>query len=194
MKTVFTPRFFAALAALALWALVTASALYWVWRVRTPPAINVPVAGLATDAEQLADAQAVARALGAGRRGAVNAGDMTGRFALRGVVTHGPDSGAALIAVDGKPPKPVRVGTPVGDAEDWSLRAVASGSAVLASGTREITLDMPRPDARLDTSANRREEPRPDSVAPTMPAAPVPSMPLPGRHGMNRVPSQPLQP
>ena len=154
MKTVFTPRFFAALAALALWALVTTSALYWVWRVRTPPAINVPVAGLATDAEQLADAQAVTRALGAGRHGAANAGDMTGRFALRGVVTHGSDSGAALIAVDGKPPKPVRVGTPVGDAEDWTLRAVTQGSAVLASGAREVTLNVPQPDSHLDTHAD----------------------------------------
>jgi general secretion pathway protein C len=153
MKTVFTPRFAAALAALALWALVAASALYWVWQVRTPPVINVPVAGLATDAEQLADSQAVARALGAGGHGLAGAGDMTGRFVLRGVVTHGPDSGAALIAVDGKLPKPVRVGMPVGDAGDWILRAVTPGSAVLASGAREVTLNVPRPDSHLDTHA-----------------------------------------
>ncbi|MDR0458356.1 MAG: general secretion pathway protein C [Burkholderiaceae bacterium] len=176
MRIAPAPRLAAALITLALWALAAASVLYWVWRVQAPPEVDAPVAGNPGDLEQAADPQAVARALGAtGARVAAGTGD--GRFVLRGVVTHGPDSGAALIAVDGKPPRPVRVGAPVMDADGWTLRAVTPRGAVLANGVRAVSLDVPKPDARLDTYANQQPQApygsRPDVriPAPAMPSA-----------------------
>jgi general secretion pathway protein C len=194
MKIASTPRLAASLAALALWALVAASALYWVWQVPAPALADAPLAGNPADLEQAADAQAVARALGAaGAHAASGAGDASGRFVLRGVVTHGPDSGAALIAVDGKPPKPVRAGAPVGDAEGWTLRAVTPSRAVLADGAHEVTLDVPRPDARLDAHADALSGIQANPPAPVTPVQPMPPIqpmpaapaPLPGGRGMN---------
>ena len=191
MRIASAPRLAAALAALALWALAAGSALYWVWRVRAPSLADAPLAGTADDLDQAADSQAVARALGAsGARAATGAAD--GRFALRGVVTHGPDSGAALIAVDGKLPKPVRVGAPVADADGWTLRAVTPSAAVLADGVREVTLDVPKPDARLDTHADGRADARLDTRSDVrIPAPPHPPILPEARRGPGRMPPQP---
>ena len=92
------------------------------------------------------DASAVARALGAVDAQAVpqaSAALAAGRMVLVGVVARTGKSGAALIAIDGKPPKPVAVGAKVGD--DWVLASVASRHAVLrsATGVDSLTLDMP---------------------------------------------------
>jgi len=185
MKFAFTPRLVASLAALVMWALVAGSVLYWVWRVYTPPMVNAPVAGLTSDAEQAINAQAVARALGAaGTHVATDAGDATGRFTLRGVITHGPDSGAALIAVDGKPPKPVRVGAPVVDVDGWTLRTVTPNGAVLASGVHEVTLAVPQPDPQRDTHADADSDLRAPAVAP---------LPM-DRRGPGLMMQRPLQP
>ena len=45
MKALATPHLPAALAAFVLWALLAAGALYWIWRVRTPPVADAPLAG-----------------------------------------------------------------------------------------------------------------------------------------------------
>jgi general secretion pathway protein C len=65
---------------------------------------------------------------------------------LVGVVAATGKGGAALIAVDGKPPKPVAVGGHVGD--EWVLASVAPRRAVLrsapaGSGGEELVLEMP---------------------------------------------------
>jgi general secretion pathway protein C len=187
MKALATPHLPAALAAFVLWALLAAGALYWIWRVRTPPVADAPLAGALADAGP-ADVQAVARALGAvGAQRASGAGDASGRFVLRGVVTHGPERGAALIAVDGKPAKPVRVGAAIGGADGWILRAVSPRGAVLAEGAREVALDVPRPDARADAHFDARSDSRPNAGVPTMPAqpAPAPAMLAPTAMGMS---------
>jgi general secretion pathway protein C len=173
------PRLPAALAAFVLWALLAAFVLYWVWRVRTPPVADVPLAGSPADAGQT-DVQAVARALGAVSAHA--AADMAGRFVLRGVVTHGPEHGAALIAVDGKPAKPVRVGASVGGADGWTLRAVTPSGAVLAEGAREVSLDVPQPDAHADTHFDARSDPRTNMPS----SSPGAAMPAPSTMGMAR--------
>ena len=93
------------------------------------------------------DASVVGRALGAG---AADASPQAGpslassRMVLVGVVAKG-QAGSALIAVDGKPPKPVAVGARVG--EDWVLVSVAPRRAVLRSAgegkAEPFTLEMP---------------------------------------------------
>jgi general secretion pathway protein C len=187
MKFASTPRWGASLAALVLWALVAASALYWIWRVRTSPVVSAPVAG--SSVEQTIDSQAVARALGAtGER--TTAGEASGRFVLRGVVTQGPDAGAALIAVDGKPPKPVRVGAPLPDADGWTLHAVTPRGATLADGAREVTLDVPQPEPHPSAPADGRADARPDMH---VPATPVP-LPSAIKHGLGLGMPPPAQP
>jgi general secretion pathway protein C len=69
---------------------------------------------------------------------------LSSRFVLTGVVADQSHSGAALIAVDGKPPKPFRVGANVD--ENLVLQSVDSRSAVLGSGGAPVlTLELPPP-------------------------------------------------
>jgi general secretion pathway protein C len=66
------------------------------------------------------------------------------RFALVGVVASRAHSGAALISVDGKPPKPFRVGSTVD--EGLVLKSVDSRRAELAASmdaAPTVTLDLP---------------------------------------------------
>jgi general secretion pathway protein C len=128
----------------AVWGLVAASAVYWGLKLTTRP--SVPAATpLAVRAPAPADPVAVARLLGASpvAAAATPAPSLASRFALVGVVANRSQKGAALIAVDGKPPKPYRVGAPVD--EGIVLQSVESRRAVLAGpdGAPVLTLDLP---------------------------------------------------
>jgi general secretion pathway protein C len=71
---------------------------------------------------------------------------LSSRFNLIGVVADRSQHGAALIAVDGRPAKPYRVGSAID--EGLVLQSVAPRSAVLAaspSGPPVVTLEMPVP-------------------------------------------------
>jgi general secretion pathway protein C len=129
-----------------LWGLVAASAVYWGLKFTSRPGL-VPTAPVATQAPA-ADPAAIAALLGA----VPNAGtaapvaSLSSRFALIGVVADQSHSGAALIAVDGKPPKPFRVGASVD--ENLVLQSVDSRRAVLAAGKdgpAALTLELPPP-------------------------------------------------
>jgi general secretion pathway protein C len=92
------------------------------------------------------DPAAVARLLGAGpvTAAAATSASLASRFALVGVVADRSHKGAALIAVDGKPAKPFRVGAAVD--EGLVLQSVESRRAVLAAdtdGPPVLTLDLP---------------------------------------------------
>jgi general secretion pathway protein C len=131
-------------ATFVLWALVAASAVYWGLKLASrpgaapaaPPAIRMPPA---------ADPVAVARLLGAAPAVASAAPSPTlaSRFTLVGVVASRSHKGAALIAVDGKPAKPFRVGAAVD--EGIVLQSVEPRRAVLASsdGSPALTLELP---------------------------------------------------
>lgn len=124
----------AAGAALVWWGLMFFSGSAWQ---------PVPVAAAAVAA---ADPAAVARALGhqdrpADARPSANPGP---QLRLAGVVAQPGERGAALIAVDGQPPRPFLVGSPVGDA--WVLRAVERRKVWLApaqGGEGELELVAP---------------------------------------------------
>jgi len=172
MRSPLPPRLTAGLLTLALWALVAGSALWWWLRVGQLSApVRAPVVG-AGPAVAAVDSAQVARALGAtasAPAAAAPAPDLAGRLALRGIVTY-QGRGAALIAVDGKPARPLRVGAALEGVDGgWRLRSLSPHVAVLAADGRELRLEMPALAARSSAG---------DAVAPPRPAAPL--QPVPG--------------
>jgi general secretion pathway protein C len=132
-------------ATFALWALVAASAVYWGLKFTTSSA---PAGGpaLAARAPTPADPAAVARLLGASPGAAVAApvASLSSRFTLVGVVASRSNQGAALIAVDGRPAKPFRVGAAID--EGLVLQSVEARRATLAAsreGPAVLTLELP---------------------------------------------------
>ena len=133
------------LGTLAIWALAAASAAYWGLRLTArPPGMPAPTAAPAPVA---ADLQAMARLLGAvtAQTPQAAAAPVSSRFALVGVLAgQQGGSGAALIAVDGKPAKPYRVGATV-DA-GLVLQSLGPRQARLGNGqdsAATVTLEMP---------------------------------------------------
>lgn len=103
----------------------------------------------------LVDSSAVARLLGAveAQVAVVAAPTVASRLALLGVIS-GEENAAALIGIDGKPPKPYQVGSTVTDG--LVLSAVTPRRALLAAsidGPTVLTLDMPPP---KDTAPAKR--------------------------------------
>ena len=110
------------LGTLALWALAGASVVYWGLRLSARPVgLTVPAVAPAPVAS------------------------LASRFALIGVLAgRSSGGGAALIAVDGKPAKPFRVGTAVDEGlvlQSLDPRQARLGASV--DGPATLTLDMP---------------------------------------------------
>lgn len=127
---------------LLLAALAAASAAYWGLKLglRGSVAASVPSA----EGAAALDARAVVRALG----GDLSPGQTSvaaptrNPYVLMGVLADRNQSGAALIAVDGKTAKPFAVGTRVDG--DWILQAVAGRKATLAgAGGVHMELELP---------------------------------------------------
>ena len=133
------------LATLALWLLAAGSCVYWGLRL-SPRAAPAPVAPPARQTFA-ADPAAVARLLGANPVTAAAAPptiSLASRFNLLGVVASRSHTGAALIAVDGKPARPYRVGAPID--EGLVLQSVQGRKAVIAAsadGPALVTLELP---------------------------------------------------
>jgi len=153
------------------WSAVAASAVYWLLRttVSAPglPPDALPVSGAAAVRGDVARLFAVET-----RAAAVAEPALASRFKLLGVVApKGGEGGVALIAVDGKPPRAVRVGNSV-DGE-WLLQTVAARSASIgaqgAPAAVELTLPPPTPAA---TGSLPPVTP-PQAVVPPPPPAPV---------------------
>ena len=142
------------LAALLLWAAAGASAVAWALKfgVSPPMPAATPVAALTPALPTSgADADALARLLGAKAvaadatttKPAANA--LQGRFVLTGVVAARSARGAALLAVDGKPPRPFTVGARID--EGLVLQSVGPRSAVIAVAMDQpplLTLELPK--------------------------------------------------
>ena len=131
-------------ATLLIWALAGAVAVYRGLRLSAPsvaPAVAAPVAALAA-----VDSAAVARLLGAIPQVAALAPQATlaSRFLLVGVLAgRSSGGGAALIAVDGKPAKPFRLGSEVDPGlvlQSIASRRVAMGAEM--AGPAVLELDM----------------------------------------------------
>lgn len=128
---------------LVVWALAAASVAYWSLRLLARPGAAAPVP-LAASAPFTPDPAIVARLLGATPAQAVPQASLASRFALSGVVAGAPGGGAALIAVDGKPARPFRVGSLV--EEGLVLQSASARQATLGETRNSpalVTLDMP---------------------------------------------------
>ena len=198
-------RWHAPVATTGLWALAAGAAVFWGLRLASPAE---PVAAAATmpKASVAADADAVARLFGAvsASEAAPAAPEAASRFALSGVVADPFNQGAALISIDGKPPRPFRVGSRVGD--NYVLQSVGVRSATLgasASGPAAFTLQLP---VRAPISvgspvpAGMTPSPRPSGLFPaTAPAvvAPPPEaaapQPVPPQAPVQQPPTQAAQ-
>lgn len=110
-------------------ALAALSAVYW--GLRWPAPAAGPAAYAMPEEAVAQDGQALARLLGqVATAGPV--ASVASRYVLTGVLAGPGPGGAALIAVDGKPAKPYRVGSLVAD--NLFLQSVSGRRAVLAAG------------------------------------------------------------
>lgn len=140
-----SPRWPAPLATTAVWALAAASVMFWGLKLAAPAESLAPPA--LVSAPVAVDPAEVARLMGAAPPPAAGLAPEAGnRFVLQGVVADGDLRGAALIAVDGKAPRPFRVGQQVGDG--YVLQAVDRRVATLGAGPDTpalLTLQLPKP-------------------------------------------------
>ena len=134
------------LATFALWLLAAASAVYWGLRLSTPSGgLVVPAVFVSPPAP---DGQAIARLLGAVpvASAAAPVASIASRFALVGVLAgRQSGGGAALIAIDGQPARPFRVGATV-DA-GLVLQSLGQGQVQLGAsrdGPAALTLQIPK--------------------------------------------------
>ena len=169
-------------------AVTAASAGYWGSRIAGSDAtVAMPQAPRPAFA---VDTAALARALGA-LPAAVSAGaaepGAAQRFALMGVIASVTGKGAALISVDGQPPRPLSVGAQV--APGYTLKAVGRREALLvdsASVPAQIKLSLPALDTALDAeqpeaAAAVAAPARPAVIAPAPSGANPPAVPGPSR-------------
>ncbi|KQR63282.1 type II secretion system protein N [Acidovorax sp. Leaf160] len=131
------------LGTMALWALAGASTVYWGLKL-SAQAPSLPVA-VAAPEPVAPDALALARLLGAGPPTPVAAPAAASRFALVGVLAGtSSGGGAALIAIDGKPARPYRVGAEL--EPGLVLQSLGRNQARLGpsmGGDTSVALDMP---------------------------------------------------
>jgi general secretion pathway protein C len=130
-------------ASLLVWGAVAFSAVTWGLRW-SATGTNPSNTTAAAQALPEVDVSAAARSLGAAPVQAAAAPTLASRFQLQGVMAGGPDAGAALIAVDGKPAKPYRVGAVVADG--LVLQSAQGRRVSLAAsmdGPQALVLELP---------------------------------------------------
>lgn len=195
------------IAAFLLWAAVAACAVFWGLRVlvtaKPVPSQAAPVSVAAAARGDVVRLFANPAATTAAQPEAVDPG-LASRFKLIGVVAPkaGSEQGIALIAVDGKPPRPYRVGARLD--RGLVLQSVATRSAAIGpvEGATAVRLDLPPPQAAttgslppLPSNDDPGVLPRQPSAA-TPQAAPVqPQVPPPAPPQAQQPPTQaPSQP
>lgn len=145
------------LVTLAVWLALGWSASAWVMQAwQTPSAVPSSSPALvpaSADAPTAAGAAAVgpeaARLLGAPASSAaevVVSPSLVSRLKLVGVASAGAQRGAALIGIDGQPPKPYRIGQAVVDGLVLqSVDRLAARLGAQVGGPSAVQLDMPLP-------------------------------------------------
>jgi general secretion pathway protein C len=155
--TLVAPSLLAARSLTALiWACAVGSGVVWALKWSSP--LVAPVSTPVNEHPSAApDAQRMGRLLGAVPASVAAAAPKLAeatRFVLHGVMVSGRHAGAALIAADGKPARPYRVGQPVADGT-W-LMGVEPRVAVLgrtASGPETARLTLSPPSASASASS-----------------------------------------
>ena len=139
-----TSRWAPRLVTFVVWALALASAAYW--GLKSTADAAGPQTAVSTQAMVPVDTAAVARVLGTVPEdmAAEPQVNLSSRFVLSGVVAGRGRGGAALIAIDGQPPKPFRVGSVVDG--NLLLQSVGPRRAELATrrdGPVAFALELP---------------------------------------------------
>ena len=132
------------LTTLLLWAAAAAVVVFWALRFTGSASEQLPVISPAQPVQ--ANAQAIAKALGAVALPAVAAAPVASRYSLLGVLAGNESGGgAAVIAVEGKGSKAVRVGEAVD--EGLILQFLAAREARLGpvNGPATTVLQLPKP-------------------------------------------------
>ncbi|MEY2619828.1 MAG: hypothetical protein RL522_2830 [Pseudomonadota bacterium] len=134
-----------------LWAVVAGSVVFWGLRLAATRALPSEAAAPVSRLPDPVDPAAVARLLGASAVTAEAGPAVAGTsLVLTGVAAGYSGGGAALIAVDGAPPRPYRVGHRVQN--DLWLQSVQGRQARLGpapQGPTTLTLELPAPPERL---------------------------------------------
>ena len=128
---------------LLVWGAVAFSAVTWGLRWSATGAAPSNATAAAQTLPEV-DATAAARSLGAAPVQAAATPTLASRFQLQGVMAGGPNAGAALIAVDGKPAKPYRVGAVVADGmvlQSVEGRRISVGASM--DGPQTLVLELP---------------------------------------------------
>jgi general secretion pathway protein C len=134
------------LAAFVLALLLAATVVFWV--MRWPARESRPALPLAVARDELpaANATLMARLLGQGDAvvDAVAPPSAASRFQLTGIIASGSGRGVALVAIDGKPPKPYHEGSKL--EEGWMLQSVEPRRIALAPDAKApvgLRLELP---------------------------------------------------
>jgi general secretion pathway protein C len=167
------------LATFALWLLAVGGGVVWALKFVQGTATPANAAIVTAPVVANVDSQALARGLGGGLGASAAAttavtpvpeptgGIVAARFVLSGVIEGGSArQSLALIAVDGKPARPYRVGAQLADGV--VLQSVLRRQVSLAGTTGKagaVTLDLPRPYA-LPATITYTPPPQPVVVAP----------------------------
>lgn len=144
MKTPSSKSWPLRLITLTVWMVAVLCGAYWALKFVTVKPLGATPA--ATAPAVVVDSLAVAKLLGATHSIAGQAINMpaSANFALYGLAMTGSGAGLALIATDGKPAKPYRVGSKVD--ENWVLKSVSRTGVVLAASVNApdgMKLELP---------------------------------------------------
>lgn len=173
MKTRLAPSWSLRLITLAVWLVAVLCGAYWALKFVTVKPISANAAAFTPAI--VVDSSAVAKLLGAidNVAGKATITPASSNYALFGLAMTGGGQGVALIATDGKPAKPYRVGSNVAD--DLVLKSVSRTEAILAtsvSAADGMKLELPvRQPA--NTSANVSALVPGRTAFPALPIAPM---------------------
>lgn len=150
-----------------IWLLVGLCAAYWVFKFATTKTIEATATPAAPTV--LIDSKAVGKLLGATDVVAVKATNTSAstKFVLFGLANSAGGQGYALIALDGKPAKPYRVGSLVAD--DLVLKSISKTSVLLATSLKApdgVTLELPERKPINNPAIIASPSPPPNMVAP----------------------------
>jgi general secretion pathway protein C len=144
MKTRLAPSWSLRLITLAVWLVAALCVAYWAFKFVSVKPVNANMA--ASTPAIVVDSAAVAKLLGAidnvaEKQTIVPA---SSNYALFGLAMEKSGMGVALIATDGKPAKPYRVGSKVADG--WVLKSISRTDVILAASMDAVDgmkLDLP---------------------------------------------------
>jgi general secretion pathway protein C len=128
-----------------IWLISVASVAYWVLQfpqAKSLQSYNIAQNNPSFNPEATADVSAqLLRGFGGMAAGPEVSIVQSSRYQLLGVIASASGQGSALIAVDGQPPKPFKVGQTVQD--DWVLSSLTARKASLKSSSKEMLLELP---------------------------------------------------